>query len=508
VAPEIDDRSFASLTKPELVGLVYEFSDRLFAFEKRFDQLRSEGAEQSAENATLRSQIETLGARIKELEARLSKDSHNSSKPPSSDGYGKKPAPKSLRQKGARPSGGQPGHPGKTLEMVASPTAEIVIELPVCSGCGADLRSVLATSHDKRQVFDLPPLVLGVTQYNAERKSCPCCGLNQHAAFAPDVTQPAQYGPEIKALAVYLSAHQLLPWKRTTQLLSDIFGCSLSEGALQLALQQAGQALGPVCQTIKEGVTTAPVAHFDESGVRIDGKLNWIHVACTQSLTHYETHKQRGGAAFEKIGILTKFTGTAIHDGFASYWAFGCAHGLCNGHHLRELIFLEEQYKQKWATAMKNLLLKIKKAVDQAKSNKQDNLSLLRRYMYEQEYGDLIKEGYRENPPTDQISKRGRPKQSKGHNLVCRLDRGKRETLAFMTDFSIPFDNNLAERDIRMIKVRQKISGCFRTPDGADLFNRIRSYISTMRKQGHNPLDVLKTVALGEPATPLIPAPT
>ncbi len=497
---DFGDQPLTSLTKPELVVLLYNFGDRLAAVEKALAGVQSSEAALRVRNAE-------LSARVVELEARLKKDSHNSGKPPSSDGYGKKPSPKSLRQKGERPSGGQPGHPGRTLEMSASPTRTVLLDLPACCGCGADLRSVAPDGRDSRQVFDLPPLVLESVQYDAERKRCPCCGLAQSAAFPSDVAQPAQYGPGIKALALYLSAHQLLPSDRTAGMLSDLFGCTFSEGTLDSALRRAGQVLEPVAAAVKDGVARSAVVHFDESGVRVEGSLHWLHVACTESLTHYEVCKRRGRAALEQIGMLPGFDGTAVHDGFESYWSFGCPHGLCNAHHLRELTFLEEQYKQEWAAAMKRLLLRIKKSVDAAKARQAAGLSLLLRYVYEEEYGSLVEEGYRQNPRAERQGK-GRPKQSKGHNLVWRLDRGKREALAFMNDFSIPFDNNQAERDIRMIKVRQKISGCFRTQEGAKIFSRIRGYVSTMRKQGHNALEVLMSVASGKPTAPLVPAPT
>ena len=455
----------------------------------------------------LRAQNQVLFERVKELEARLNKDSHNSSKPPSSDGLAKKPAPKSLREQGVRPSGGQIGHLGHTLRMSAAPTRRIVLDLSACSNCGADLRDVPVRGHEDRQVFDLPMIALEVTQYSAERKRCPRCGLKQRAGFDAEVTQPAQYGSRIKGLALYLSAQQLLPWERIKQMLGDLFGCSLSEGTLQSALQQAGQTLDAVTNLIKNGVKQSEVVNFDESGVRIDGKLNWLHVACTESLTYYETHVKRGPAAFDAIGILRGFSGKAVHDGYPPYWSYCEAHTLCNAHHLRELTFVDEQYKQKWAADMKALLLKIKQAVDEAKAKQAPALPLLRRYLFELDYDELIDQGYLANPEALKCGRTG-IKQSKGFNLVSRLNRYKRETLAFMNDFSVPFDNNQAERDIRMIKIRQKISGCFRTREGSDIFNRIRGYVSTMRKQGHNALAVLESVARGAPTMPNVPAPS
>ena len=448
--------------------------------------------------------LEAAEARIKELEDRLAKDSHNSGKPPSSDGLAKKPAPLSLRQKRGRPSGGQPGHRGSTLRMSETPD-HLVFHSPVaCAACGFGLDHAPSLEGERRQVFDLPPTRLEVTEHRSECKSCPCCGTLNKGVFPRGVTQPAQYGDRIKAVGVYLTSYQLLPLERSTQILSDLFGGSLSEGVLQAAQQSCSQTLAPIVEQLKEALRREKIVHFDETGQRIAGKLHWLHSAGTKALTYYATHAKRGHEATDDIGILPAFEGRAIHDAWSSYWNYDCKHGLCNAHHLRELIFVAEQYDQDWARRMKTLLLDIKNDVDLLKSQGATELGLLPLRAFEHGYNRLIEQGYNANPEVPRtLRRRGRTQQTKGHNLVARLDRYRDQTLAFMYDFSVPFDNNLAERDIRMMKVRQKVSGCFRTREGAETFCVIRGYISTMRKQGHNVLDVLETVFQARPRAPV-----
>ena len=458
-------------------------------------------------------QIESLAARVQDLEARLRKDSHNSGKPPSSDGLRKKPAPKSQRNKGTKATGGQPGHPGSTLRMADKPDHVIDYTPLTCSGCGASLDDVVSTDYafvqgatcltaEARQVFDLPEKIhLEVTEHRCLSQTCTCGQVN-YGAFPAGITQPVQYGERIKALGVYLTNYQLVPLERTTQMLSDLFGCTLSEGVLQSAQQKCAEVLKPTTEAIKQAIEQAPLAHFDETGQRIDGKLHWLHVASTQELTYYATHAKRGRIAMDEIGILTGFKGRAIHDALASYGHYDCKHGACNVHHGRELTFLYEEEGQIWAKQFKTLLLDIKERVDGAKEQGLSALAIDAMANFERRYGVLIQKGLDTNPEATRSGKRGKTGQAKGRNLAKRLAK-RDEVLAFMYDFTVPYDNNLAERDLRMTKVRQKISGCFRTNEGAVVFGQIRSYLSTMRKQGHNMLDVLTTVIQGRPRAPV-----
>ena len=455
-----------------------------------------------AENAMLREQIATLTQIVQELQARLNKDSHNSSKPPSSDGMKKKPAPKSQRGQSGKPSGGQPGHRGSTLKMQAQPD-HIVNHAPqACLSCGLSLRDVPAQGEgERRQVFDLPPLKLQVTEHRTERKTCPGCQQCHQGVFPASVSQPVQYGERIKGLAVYLTSYQMLPWERATTMLQDLFGASLSEGTLHHAQKDCHTIVQPLCDQIKEAIQEADVAHFDETGQRVAVRLHWLHVACTPMLTYYAIHQKRGRAAIDEIGILAAFAGRAIHDGWSSYQSYAVEHGLCNAHHLRELDFLREQYDQVWAARFKKfVLLDAKREVDAARAAGLTALPPERIQHFESQYDAYLQQGQTANPkmacPQD-----GRAKQTPGYNLIQRLKR-RDQVLAFLYDLRVPFDNNQAERDLRMMKVRQKISGCFRTLAGAQTFNAIRGYLSTMRKQGHNMLRVLEAVFQGHPISP------
>src|SRR5947209_3189566 len=322
--------------------------------------------------AGLTAQVDTMTARLAALEAeaatlraRLASDSHNSSKPPSSDGPGSKPHPQSLRRPSGRRPGGQPGHPGHTLRLVDAPDAVQVHTPPCCQTCGQSLAAVPPLRRERRQVVDLPPLQVQVTEHQAETKGCPGCGATTTAAFPAGVTAPVQYGPGIAALAVYLTQAQLLPLGRTAELLAELFACPLSERTLEAAVASCHAQLAAVEAAIKQGVTAAAVAHFDETGLNVGGKTAWLHVASTATLTCYGVHPKRGRAALDALGVLPAFRGRAVHDGWNSYWQYPqCAHALCNAHHLRELTFVAEQLGQAWAQELKALLLDIKQAVD------------------------------------------------------------------------------------------------------------------------------------------------
>lgn len=450
---------------------------------------------------TLQDAVALLTLRVKQLEDRLGKDSHNSSKPPSSDGF-KKPNPTSLRQKSDRPSGGQKGHPGRTLEFAEKPDNILVHRPEICEDCGGTLAEIVPIQTERRQVFDLPLLRLLVTEHQSLTCSCPACGKVNRGAFPVEVAQPVQYGPAVKALSTYLLHFQLLPFERVTNLMEDLFGAPISEGTLFNTTKQASTALVEVEETIKKAITAAPNVHFDETGQRIGGKLQWLHVSSTARLTYYKRHSRRGKVALDAIGILPEFEGRAIHDGWSAYQKYGCKHSLCNSHHLRELIAVLEQQKQEWSGEMITLLREMKRAVDLAREDGHSHLPLLNVCAFEGRYRVLLKAGYKANPPPLDNGKRGPNKQGTARNLLLRLDEHQASVLAFLSDFSVPFDNNQAERDLRMMKVKQKISGGFRSEDGADAFNRIRGYISTLRKQGHKVLSALHGVFSGKPVIP------
>lgn len=480
------------LTREQLESLLSDDRDAFFALVLALQE----------QVALLQAQIAALTARVQELEALVNKDSHNSSKPPSSDGLARKPAPVSLRKKSGKRPGGQPGRHGCTLEPVADPRYVIVHAPQTCSHCGGSLDGTPVATEERRQVFDLPPLALEATEHRVQTLRC-ACGCQTRAEFPEGVTQRAQYGPRIKALAVYLQDYQLLPYQRTSQLLLDLFGASISPFSVQLARRTCAELLAPVTETIKEALIGSPVVHFDETGMRVEGRLHWLHSAGTETLTYYTCHPNRGRAGSDAGGILPVYRGTALHDGWCSYETYCCAHGLCNAHHLRELTGLQEQ-GQAWAADFATLLLDIHDAVAEAKQQGRSRLPALVECRFEARYDRLLATGYAANPPPENPprDKRGRPKQTPARNLLRRLDHKRAQVLAFMYDFTVPFTNNLAERDLRMVKVKQKVSGGFRNSQAASDFCHIRGYISTMAKQGQNLFNAIRSVFNGNPVQP------
>lgn len=450
-----------------------------------------------AENAELK-------ARLEKLTAQLAKNSQNSSKPPSSDGL-KKPAPKSRREKGKRPSGGQAGHEGETLEMVAKPDEVIVHELRACPHCQYDLSEVAMSEVVRRQVFDLPPMRLQVCEHRAEVKVCPCCQQRGRAAFPSGVNAPAQYGPNVLAQAVYLHSYHLIPLRRLREWFEDCLGQGLSEGTLQRVLEQMASAVAPALDRIYRGLTQSEVVHVDESGFRIASALKWLHTVSTPSLTYYTVHPNRGDEAMLDAGVLPNCRGWAVHDGFKPYFSFETVrHALCNAHHLRELTFLVEQYGVQTAQAMLDLLLVMKQHTDATPTGLPPDLI----DDLEQQFDGLVQQGLTAYPirprPPDSPA---RWSQHPATNLFLRLRDYRDAVLAFIRYPNVPFDNNLAERDLRMMKVKQKIAGGFRTWNGAEVFVAIRSYLSTARKQGVSMLEATHRALLGSPFIPAIPLP-
>ncbi len=479
-----------------VLGLVAELTAQI-------DLLSARVAALEAENAALRAENAALKAENRELRARLGTNSRNSGKPPSSDGPGVKPHPKSQRSPSGRKPGGQPGHVGHTLELVEDPD-DIQVHTPShCRACGRDLEQVPVARRERRQVVELPPVKPHVIEHRAEIKRCPDCGAETSGSFPVGVEAPVQYGPGVATVAVYLNQEQLVPLERTCETMAELFGCPLSERTVESAVAECHQQLAETEAAIRRGIEQSSVAHFDETGMNVGGKTAWLHVASTPSLTFYAPHKKRGHEAMEAIGVLPSFRGRAVHDGLTSYWQYDqCEHALCNAHHLRKLTFVEEQLGQGWAKELKGLLGQIKQAVDESRRQGLLALSSEEKREFESRYDGILDAGLKMNPPPEPTGKRGRPKRGKAGSLVDRLREHKGATLAFMEDFAVPFDNNQAERDIRMTKVREKISGCFRTPTGADRFCRIRGYISTLRKQRLPILSALSQAVAGTPTTP------
>ena len=452
---------------------------------------------------SMREEMAKMAEEIQGLRDQLFKNSRNSGNPPSSDGY-MKPRPKSLRPKGKRKSGGQRGHPGQTLKRVANPDHVVSHPAVACPHCETDLTGIPTNAVEKRQVFDVPPIRLEVTEHQAEVKCCPGCGEIAKGAFPAEVTGPTQYGTRLKVQAVYLNSYHLLPLGRIRALFADFYGQAPSESLILTAGEAVVEGIAPSLEAIREQLKASSVVHCDETGLRVEGGLNWLHSVGTEGLTYYAVHPKRGQQAMREIGILPQFRGRAVHDGWSSYFQFDqCAHALCNAHHLRELTFVEERYGQAWAVEMTGLLLAIKDEVAAAPPA-WTSLPPERLAHHEQRYDALVRRGLAANPPpkAPRSKKRGRKRQSPPKNLLDRLGKYRSETLAFMRDFRVPFDNNLAERDVRMMKVKQKISGTFRMRSGVETFCAIHSYLSTARKQGYSVLDAIQDALQGQPFYP------
>jgi transposase len=444
-------------------------------------------------------EIAVLKARIAELERRLGLNSSNSGKPPSSDGLKKPARVMSLREPSDRKPGGQKGHKGETLRQAAEPDATVDHLPPSCSGCGAVLTPDMAETHVARQVFDLPePLPLVVTEHRAHVCRCAACGAKTRGLFPEGVNAPVQYGARITAFVIYLLHYQLLPEARLVELMADLFGVKLAAATIARMSRGCANGLKGFGETVRDLVAGATVKHMDETGFRIGGKTRWLHVASTALLTFYRVCARRGSLLADVVGIV-------VHDHWKPYYTMqGVLHALCNAHHLRELKALVEIEKEDWARKMQRLL---RRACHAANLARERGIPLKASLVecFERRYDAIVTEGlafHEAEPPLARATtkgggkRRGRPAHRTGHNLLLRFQTRKEDTLRFLHDPSVPFTNNQAERDGRMMKLRQKISGGFRSLEGARDFATIRSFITTARKQGWGIIDAL----IGDPS--------
>jgi len=443
--------------------------------------------------------IEQLMAQVRELEGRLAKNSSNSSKPPGSDGLGKGPKTSSQRGSSGKKPGGQPGHQGRTLEQVDAPD-HVVTHSPAACACGHSLNEVEGASVERRQVFDLPEPKVEITEHRVEAKICPCCGEVSKGVFPENIVAPVQYGERVQALSVYFAHQHFLPFDRLAQMFEDVFGIAISPGTCANVDRKLFAQLESFEINLKAHLIASKVLHFDETGIRCNKKLHWIHVASSDAATFYGIHGKRGQEAIDHFDVLPKFSGSAVHDHWFPYFAYDqVTHGLCNAHHLRELTFVHEQEKEEWAGELKQYLLKARKIVEANAAR--GCLAEEQRENLEQEYARIVLRGleYHQSLCPLPPGKRGRQKQRPGKNLLDRLSDKHECVLRFVNDFSVPFTNNQGEQDIRMVKLKQKISGCFRKPEGGEIFCRIRSYLSTARKQGWRIWDALAEALKGQP---------
>lgn len=505
----------------QLIDAQHERNERLAA---RLKKVEEKLVRKECEVYQLTRRIQELQAELERLRleqggaagGEVRRDSHNSGLPPSLDPPGVKAAQsvrrtRSLRRQTGRKVGGQVGHKGATLRQVEFPDRLRVHAPRRCRGCTSSLADAVVVGYSRRQVFDLPPAALEVTEHWAQVKRCGLCGARTKGRFPRGVNAPAQYGERVRSVATYLHKYQLLPFARTSEAMRDLFGCSISPGTIETTRHRCAAGLVGVEEQIKAGLRVAEVLGADETGLRVAGQSHWIHVARTDALTHYGYDTRRGKMAIEAIGILPQFKGVCVRDGWFAYDEYRQAeHALCNVHLLRELVYVEEvaAEQQQWTRPLAKLLLEIKAEVERARGRGETELSEGRMALFTARYDRLVKRAARLNPPpkrekADAVAKRYQVVRVKRRDpaspLVYRLQTRREQVLRFMTDFRVPFDNNASERDIRMVKLQQKIGGCFRTGEGAAAFCRIRSYLSSARKQGHSPLAALEHAFWGKP---------
>lgn len=452
--------------------------------------------------------VEALEARVRESK----RNSRNSSKPPSQDRshFNPPPKPESLRKKTGRKPGGQVGHAGETLTQSDAPDHIVEHRLESgarCPKCGAPLGAGVGELHaddcERRQVFELPAIRIEIIEHRAERRVCPNCGTTVAAAFPAGVDSAVQYGESVQAAAVYLNVRQMIPYARCTEFFGDLFGCPISQGTLANFIRRAGARARVAMVQVREQLRQAQTAHADETGCRVGGKLHWLHVFSTAKLTSYHIDPKRGAEGMDRLGMLGSFTGRLIHDFLSGYYRFGCEHFLCAAHLLRELIYLKEQMDQPWAGKMIELLLEAKDLAERECARAGGSRRVIGERTHRRialRYARIVLEGLALHPePPAAPGRPGRIKRSKALNLLIRLEERYEEIMGFFEYPGVPFDNNQAERDLRMMKVREKISGTFRSQEHATAFCDLRAILSTAGKQGLELFDTL-TELLRSPA--------
>ena len=486
----------------------------------RINRLEEELASKVRQAQQLNLVVKELSTQLKEAreQTRLAREAHlatvlknsqNSSLPPSRDPHKRT---KSLRETSGRKPGGQVGHKGATREFVEQPDHLVIHAPESCSLCGSSLSGAEVASSERRQVHDLPPQKIEVIEHQAQTKVCVRCGMKNKAEFPSGINAAVQYGDGIRSVVAYLLGYQLLPYERCAETMNDLFNCQVSAGTLASIFREGARETVEPLLLIKEGISQSEVSGVDETNLRVKQQQQWVHVSATEKLTLLVHDKRRGTTAIEKIGLHSGYKGVCVHDGFAAYDQYGqCRHSLCNAHLLRELNYVLETSKASWAQEMKRLLLEIKAEVTKSREVGKERLTAKQEQVYLSRYERIVGEAGKLYPPLKRKkyrSKTRRPRESPitaaARKLVNRLSAKRDQILFFMRDFRVPFDNNQAERDLRMLKVKQKVSGCFRTEKGAEEFCQMKSYISTMKKQGYGVMEAIKSVYAGETIMPTL----
>jgi transposase len=473
-----------------------------------YDELAALVVAQAETIRVLRAEVEQLTTRVAELERQLKTNSRNSSKPPSQDTYAK-PAPRSLRRKTGRGQGKQPGSAGASLRLLTDPDSVLEHVPAACAGCGDGLEEVPSCGVVRRQVHDLPPVVAVVTEHRMHQRRCRC-GVLTTAAAPVEASAPACYGPNITALAADLLTYQHLPIARAGELLAELTGMRVSAGWVASVLERVAPGLAPFAAATRPAVRAAPVAHVDETGVRVGGNNWWLHSASITWLSTYFLHEKRGRDAIDAFGVLPDFAGIVVHDGWHPYRTYDLTHALCNAHHQRELQAAAETHPgQSWPGALSAVLDELNAAAHTARDL--DLLEVPEEVLapLTSRYDTLVQAGLGLHPRNHRGHPQGgRPRQSPARRLLDRLEKYRGDVLRFAFDLTVPSTNNQAERDIRMTKTQLKISGGWRTEHGAKTWLTVRSYVSTVRKNGLNITTALRDAITGNPWLPTSPATT
>jgi len=477
-----------------------QYRDQIAQLQRTNDSLQKTIAEQTAT-------IEELKRVIQELTEKKNKNSHNSSKPPSSDGL-KKPNPKSLRKPSGKKQGGQPGHSGANLMVPSEPT-EVVKHMPKsCSSC-PHYQECLAHAHvcETRHVIDAEVKVTVIAHEVLQVTDCPRCNETLKGVFPPNIKATVQYGDNLQALAIALNTIGAVSYNRTSEILRGVFNIPISKGTISAMVSRLAGSLDGTLEQIRQALIDSKRNHCDETGTRVEGKTNWVHAVCNERYTHLTVHRKRGFEGMTAGGILPYYNGLVVHDCWAPYWKFPeLKHALCNAHLLRELTGVAENHPDtEWAANFIDLLMEMKTVHDKAIAREKSCLSYYYLSKFSKRYDEVIEKAYQENPePVITEKKRGRKKRGKVLALIDRLKKYKAEVCLFIRDLTVPFDNNQAERDIRMVKTKTKVSGCFRSYDGAVDYLKIMSYVGTAKKHGHNAYSAILEGVKGHPECCLV----